>query len=172
MSTSGVLAWLRTKKWLAGVRYPRRVSSRVSWLMPWSMKMSAGTALSWNRADCAVASLPAASAAAAAAPVARNCRRSTPGASAIGGLAAARGAEHPSRQGPGVLAVVEHGLAAHHHVVHALGALHPARGAVRAVAGDLVFLHPDRGQVEDHEVCHHALAHQAPIGETHDARGL
>src|SRR5207245_2184409 len=46
------------------------------------------------------------------------------------------------------------------------------RRPVRAVARDLVLLHADAGEVENHEVGHHALAHEAAVGQAHDAGRL
>src|SRR5438034_9835584 len=71
-----------------------------------------------------------------------------------------------------MLAVVQNELAADHDVVDAGRALDTPRRAVRAVAGDLVLLHAELPEVEDHEVRHHALAHEPSIVETYDARGL
>ena len=71
-----------------------------------------------------------------------------------------------------MLSVIEHGLATHDHVLHAFRALHPARRAARAVARDLVLRDVDPIQIEDHEVGHHALAHEAAVIQAHDARGL
>ena len=57
-------------------------------------------------------------------------------------------------------------------MVYAVGALDATRRPVRAVARDLVLLHADAGEVENHEVGHHALAHEAAVGQAHDAGRL
>src|SRR5260370_10503512 len=88
------------------------------------------------------------------------------------GSARPSGAEHPAGERPGVLAVVQHDLAADDDVLDALRALHPPRRAVRPVVGDLVLSHADAREIEDHEVRRQPLAHQAAIVQTHDAGGL
>src|SRR5215470_18650430 len=80
--------------------------------------------------------------------------------------------EHPAGQRAGVLAMIEDGLAAHDDVLDALGPLHAAWRAARPIARDLVFLDVDPGEIEDHEVGHHALPHETPVVEAHDARRL
>ena len=69
-------------------------------------------------------------------------------------------------------AVVQDDLAADDHVVHAVRALHPPGRSRRSVVGDLVLLHPDAGEVEDHEVGRQSLPHQAAVMKAHDARRL
>src|ERR1700730_1661914 len=71
--------------------------------------------------------------------------------------------EHPAGQRAGVLAMMEDGLAAHDHMLDALGSLHAARRAARPVARDLVLLDVDPGEIEDHEVGHHALPHETSV---------
>src|SRR3989442_13383139 len=50
--------------------------------------------------------------------------------------------------------------------------LHPPGHPGGAVVRDLVLLHPDAREVEDHEVGRQALPHQTAVTETHDAGRL
>src|SRR6185436_3660432 len=82
------------------------------------------------------------------------------------------GAQHAPGERAGVPAVVQHQLAAHHHVVDALGALHAPGLARGPVVGHLVLVDGETREVEDHEVGGQPLAHGAAVVETEDARRL
>src|SRR5262245_54338530 len=82
------------------------------------------------------------------------------------------GPEHATRERPGVLALLQHDLAADDHVMDTFGALHPAWRARRAVVGDLVVLDADRREIEHHEVGRESFADHPTIAEPHDAGGL
>src|SRR5438093_2852762 len=84
----------------------------------------------------------------------------------------AAGAQHAAGEGAGVLAVLQHHLAADDDVVHAFGALDPTRRAGRSVVGDLVLLDADRREVEHHEVARQSLADHSAVVQAHDAGGL
>src|SRR5262249_57641006 len=69
-------------------------------------------------------------------------------------------------------AVLEHDLAAHDDVRHAIGALHATRCTGRAVVRDLVLPDADRCEVEHHQVGGQSFADHAAVAETHDAGRL
>src|SRR2546428_11821703 len=79
------------------------------------------------------------------------------------------GAEDATRQRPGMSAMGQHDLPADDDVIHAVRALHPPGHPGAAVVRDLVLLHPDAREVEDHEGGRPALPHPTAVTETHEA---
>src|SRR5262249_31546946 len=86
--------------------------------------------------------------------------------------ALAAGPEHATRERPGVFALLQYHLPADADVVHALGALPPARRGGRTVVRDLVLLDANRREVEHHEVGRQPLTDHPAIAQPQNASGL